>query len=791
MHESFANPPSDQRNSRPRICMKVPLNVLLVEDNENDALLLEAELERGGYEPRLKRVCTADQLKTCLHERSWDIVLSDYTMPVFNGLEALTVVKESGLDVPFIIVSGTMGEERAVMAMKAGASDFLVKGDLARLIPAVEREVREAKERDQRRAAEEALAAAQANFQTLVENSIVGIYVIQEGRFVYVNPIVTDILGYSAEELTSRPVLEFISPEDRSLARDNVQKRMEGLIKSIRYTLRMQRKNGGIAEVEVHGTRTDYKGVPSILGILLDISQRRQAEERFSRLFRASPVGITLTSMKEDVIIETNEAFLSMVGYESDALIGQRHTNLNLWNSDDKARIEDSLRRDGKVQNFEANLRRKDGETIQVLVSIEMLDVGGERNALAFFHDITEKRKMEAQFLRNQRMESIGTLAGGIAHDLNNALAPILMTAQMLRLRFQDSEVQEMLDILESSAQRGADMVKQVLTFARGLEGRHGTVQLKHLIRDMAAIGKHTFPKSIQIKEQIAKDLWTISGDATQLHQVALNLCVNARDAMPDGGILTLTATNVELDENSARLHREAKPGPYVELGIVDTGTGMPTHVQEHIFEPFFTTKGIGKGTGLGLSTVSSIVKHHHGFLVVETAEGKGTHFKIYLPAIATSAASAGAPQRPVLPSGNGEWVLVVDDEALIRDIARQMLQTFGYHVLVATNGAEAVAACAKHGGKIQVMITDLAMPVMDGSAAIEAVRAIDPNLKVIVASGSAFDSKKYHWDDRPTVRAIIEKPYTPEKLLTTLHKTLSASNRPAIIPITEAASEN
>jgi two-component system cell cycle sensor histidine kinase/response regulator CckA len=401
-------------------------------------------------------------------------------------------------------------------------------------------------------------------------------------------------------------------------------------------------------------------------------------------------------------------------------------------------------------------------------------DTSGQRRGIMTINtDITESKKLEQQFLRNQRMESIGTLAGGIAHDLNNALAPILMSAQLLRMRFDDSDMHKTLDVLEASAQRGADMVKQVLTFARGIEGSHGTVQLKHLIRDMVTMAKQTFPKAIQIREKVSKDIWPINGDATQLHQVLLNLCVNARDAMPEGGALTIAAENIQLDEHSARVHMEARPGPYTVLSVIDTGTGMPPHVQERIFDPFFTTKEAGKGTGLGLSTVRSIVKNHNGFLTLETAEHKGTHFKVYLPALASVSAAQAAAARPTLPSGNGEWVLVVDDEALIRDIARQMLQTFGYHVLVASNGAEAVATCATHVGKIRVMVTDLSMPIMDGTAAIAAVRIIDPNIKVIVASGSWVESKTKD-SEASTVRAVLVKPYTPETLLTTIHRVLS-----------------
>lgn len=761
--------------------MKASLNILLLEDCEDDAVLLEQQLKRAGCAARLRRVWSREQMTSALFEQNWDVILSDYTMPAFDGLDGLAVLKESGLDIPFILVSGTIGEERAVAAMKAGASDFLVKGDWTRLIPAIERELQDAQDRLCRRDAEKALKSAEANFRTLVENSIAGIYVIQQNKLVYANPTVCEILGYSMDELIARPLVDFVVPEERALVEENVRKRLQGAVNSIRYSLRMVRKNGTIAQLEAHGASTFYNGKPSILGILMDQSSHKEAEDRFSRMFNASPIGITLSSCFTGSILEANDAFLSLIDREREGVIGRCFSELTLWaNPGDEERILAEFQQRGRIENRELAIRGKSKETIHVLLSAERVEVGGQPRTLAFFHDITERKRMETQFLRNQRMESIGTLAGGIAHDLNNALAPILMSSQLLRFKFSDPEILRILDVVEASAQRGAGMVKQVLTFARGIEGKHGSVQVKHLVRDLLAMMNQTFPKAILLRDRVARDLWPITGDATQLHQVLLNLCINARDAMPNGGTLTLAAANVCLDDAFTRLYPEARPGPYVVLSVEDSGIGMPPQVRERVFEPFFTTKEQGKGTGLGLPTVRSIVKNHNGFLTFDTVEKKGTQFRVYLPAGAVeSALTEGA--HPVLPVGNGEWILVVDDEAMVRDIASQMLQSFGYHVLTAANGAEAVATCAKHAGKIRVMVTDLAMPIMDGAAAIEAVRTIDPNVRAIVASGSTLESVARHGEASLSVRAIIEKPYTPEKLLTTIHAVLHEEAGPKV----------
>ncbi len=422
----------------------------------------------------------------------------------------------------------------------------------------------------------------------------------------------------------------------------------------------------------------------------------------------------------------------------------------------EKGEFVEQISRNGSVLESRWNLMR--GED-------------GQPKAIMLINtDITETKRLEAQLLRNQRMESIGTLAGGIAHDLNNALAPILMSAQLVRLRTADAETLHVIDILEKSATRGAEMVRQVLTFARGMDGKESTVQLKHLINDIVSMARRTFPASVAIKEELPPDVWLVAGNPTQLHQVLLNLCVNARDAMPAGGTITLRAENLQLSEDGAGGHPDAKPGRYSMISVRDTGTGIPPQVLERIFEPFFTTKEPGKGTGLGLSTVQTIVKNHNGFLKVDTAENKGTEFRLFFPAASSDSTSADT-RSASLPAGNGEWILIVDDEALIRDIARQTLQAYGYHALVASNGVEAVTISAKNIGKISAMLVDMTMPLMDGPATIEAVRVVDPAIKVIVTTGSSGHGKQLQGDS--VTLPQLEKPYTPEQLLHSINDLL------------------
>lgn len=349
----------------------------------------------------------------------------------------------------------------------------------------------------------------------------------------------------------------------------------------------------------------------------------------------------------------------------------------------------------------------KDGK--EVIVSSRWTLVrdeqGKPKSILTVNTDITQKKQLEAQFLRAQRMESIGTLASGIAHDLNNLLAPILMTAQLLETQLHDQRSQRLLPILVTNAKRGANLVKQVLSFARGLEGEFTILQVRHLLLEIQHIAKETFPKSIEVYTDIAPGLWTVSGDATQLHQVLMNLCVNARDAMPHGGTLSISAENLFIDDSYARMHLDASVGPYIVITVADTGTGIPAEILERIFEPFFTTKEPGLGTGLGLSTVIGIIKSHSGFVNVFSEVGKGTQFKVYLPVV--EAMETVAAQNLEMPPGHGELILVVDDEAAIREITKTSLETYNYKVLTANDGIEAIALYAEHREKISVVLMD------------------------------------------------------------------------------------
>jgi PAS domain S-box-containing protein len=419
-----------------------------------------------------------------------------------------------------------------------------------------------------------------------------------------------------------------------------------------------------------------------------------------------------------------------------------------------------ALRKDGSVSNIESKgsvIRDSDGKIFRVIV---------------VSRDVTEEKRLAAQYLRAQRMESIGTLAGGIAHDLNNVLTPIMMAIEVLQGKVSDPVGLRTLSTIETSVKRGADIVRQVLAFGRGVKGDRILVQLKHIVKEVVKIADGTLSKSIKIKTDIPWNLWTVSADPTQMHQVLLNMLVNARDAMPRGGTLTISAENIKLDETYPRMHCKAIPGPYVCIVITDTGTGIPADIRDKIFEPFFTTKEIGMGTGLGLSTSLAIVKSHGGFINLDSDLGKGTTFRIYIPATGTSSSEEAASEEVAPPEGHGELILVIDDEAAIREISKETLEAYGYKAMTANDGAEGVALFAENKKNIKVVFTDIMMPVMDGTATILALKRIRPDVKIIAASG--FTTKEQFTTPLDSnIQAFLTKPYTAEKFLKVLAEVL------------------
>jgi PAS domain S-box-containing protein len=496
----------------------------------------------------------------------------------------------------------------------------------------------------------------------------------------------------------------------------------------------------------------------------------RRSEQHFRMLIESASDLITILS-REGVIQFQAPASERLLGYTPDIMVG--HSVFEWIHPNDAARVLSALQRalthPDTPMPVEYRVRHRDGGW-RTLESIGR-GIGGpaaEGFIVINSRDVTEQRQLEEQLRRSQKMEAIGQLAGGVAHDLNNALAPIMMSSELLRLEFPETGARY-LDIIQGSTKRGADMVKQLLTFAKGIEGERLLIQPRHLLKEMNKLIRGTFPKNIELRTLCATDLRTVLGDATQLHQVMLNLCVNARDAMPDGGTLTLEAKNVEIDAANARTHSEAQPGSYVLCQVTDTGTGISPETFDHIFEPFFTTKGPEKGTGLGLSTVIGIVKSHGGFVRVSSSPGQGSTFGVYLPASEITAGSAETtPQIETGFRGRGATILVVDDEAAVREVMRAVLTNLNFKVLTAGDGTAALASITESQLEISAVITDMHMPNMDGLAFVRVLKARIPQVGVIVASGRLDEPQEIEFQALG-VSALIDKPFTREKLVAAL----------------------
>jgi two-component system cell cycle sensor histidine kinase/response regulator CckA len=521
--------------------------------------------------------------------------------------------------------------------------------------------------------------------------------------------------------------------------------------------------------------------VIGLLGIARDITERKHAAQKMTEqaamLDQAQDVILLLDL--DNRITYMNGASERLLGLKPAEYLGKRSIELHP-SQDHEQLLRASRETLGKGEwHGELHLHTRHGaeifmDTRRTLI----LDPKGVPKAqLSISSNVTEKKRIETLALRNQRLESLGTLAGGIAHDLNNVLAPILMSIALLRLKVDDESGLRLLAMLEMNAERGAQLVRQVLAFGRGAEGQKTIVRPMKVAREIEQIVSDTFPKSILFEVESGPESWCVTGDPTQLHQVFLNLCVNARDAMPTGGTISLRIENMTLDESQVALNPGSKPGPYVAISVSDTGSGISKEIRDRIFEPFFTTKEIGKGTGLGLSTSMGIVQSHGGFITVASELGKGSTFKIHLPASAEPAALVFTPsEEPALPRGHNELILVVDDEEPILNVAKKTLERFGYRVVVATNGAAAVSLYALHRDTIAAVVTDMAMPIMDGPAMATALRAINPAIRIIGSSGlgASGDSSVAA---NAGVSDFIAKPYSAETLLNAIARVLTAGN--------------
>jgi PAS domain S-box-containing protein len=611
-------------------------------------------------------------------------------------------------------------------------------------------------------------------------------------RILFVNPAFEKVTGYRPDEVLGRSPRFMQGP---NTSQDEIL-RIEAALharKPVRAELLNFKKDGTAfwVEIEANTTRSPSTGVEYFVFIERDITERKKVEEAQREQQRAiATLFSNLPGMAYRCLGDGSWTmeFVSggcreLTGYEPEALIGNRLKSFEaIIEADDRKGVREIISRAverGDAFELTYRIRTREGELKWVWERGRAVPGpdGPVRTLEGFVTDITERKLLEAQVLQSQRLESVGTLAGGISHDLNNVFAPIMMAGDLLADKVADKDATQLLDVIAASARRGAELVRQILLFARGMEGPRVSVNPSSLFTEIKTFLESTLPKSIRVNFEISSGVTAISGDPVQLHQMLLNLAVNARDAMPNGGKLAFSATPASVAASSPRPHPDAVPGDFVRIDISDSGTGIPDILKGQIFDPFFTTKGVGRGSGLGLSTARSIVKAHCGFITFVSTEGIGTTFSIFLP---TAEAGLSKPIRdtakPVagpLPHGNGESILVVDDEESVRLIMRSTLESFGFRAVGAADGAEAVALFRSAPALFNMAVVDMQMPGLDGGKTILSLRHMRPDLPIVAASGLAT-SQNREQAAANGVRHFLEKPFSVETLIRTVHAAMA-----------------
>lgn len=760
--------------------MKHPLRILIVDDSAEDALLIVRELQRE-FAPHYERVETPEEMEAALGVGGWDAVISDYVMPRFSGLAALKLMHDRGSDLPFIMVSGRMGEAAAVEAMRAGAHDYLLKDRLSRLIPAIKRELREAVERRERRMAEEALSATEARFQSLVEQSLVGIFMLQEDIIIYVNPKFGEVFGYRPEELIERKnLLELVHSDDQIGVMTRFLRPLKEGSEPLHVFFRGKHRTGATVDLEVNGTRTVINGADAVIGTLLDITERRRAEAELSKLWQAveqSPVSVVITDLRGRIEY-VNPKFIEVSGYSEGELIGERPSIIKSGN------MEDAFYRDlwdticsGREWHGELQNRKKSGELYWESCSISAVKnpEGEITHFVALKEDVTERKFAIEQLRQVQKMEAVGQLAGGIAHDFNNLLTVINgYSTLLIRAMEENSPMRKEAEQILRAGERAADLTRQLLGFSRRQIMEPRVLDVNKQVKSVQKMLERLIGENIRLITSLAPDAGLIKMDPGQLEQIVMNLIVNARDASDTGGVITVETANCALDEGFTGTHPGSQAGSYVRLSVTDRGQGMTEEVKQRLFEPFFTTKEMGRGTGLGLATVYGIVKQCGGYIQVISEPGRGARFDIYLPR--TLETTEAQSRRQLDESIDTNYtILVVEDEPGVLNLVVHTLRMRGFKVLESTDPEQGIALFDKHEGDIDMLLTDVVMPFMSGPTLADILLGKKPDLKVLFMSG--------HMENRIGFEKTLEKgmqflpkPFAGDALIRKVRDTLQGT---------------
>jgi two-component system cell cycle sensor histidine kinase/response regulator CckA len=778
VHRTIANGP---------LTAAKPLRLLIADDDPNDLALCLRELRKSEISFHAETVTKRDDFIEKLRNLPVDIVLSDYRMKDWTGMDALALVKEICPDVPFILVTGTLGDDLAVQCIQRGVADYVLKEQLARLPMALRRAQEDQALRTAEANALEALRESEAHYRTLVENAPEAIVVLDADSqsFVDCNENALRLFALDRENLLQRLPRELsppTQPDGRSselASNEWVEKALAGAVPFFEWIVRNSK--GEDIPCEVHLVRLPSVNRRLVRGSIMDISARkhseaalRESQARYHSIVNNATYGIYWISL-EGELLDVNPALVQMLGYDTAAdLIAIGDSKLLFRDDSARAKLFETI---ASVRCVDAPVewKRKDGKIITVrLIGRAVKDMESSAECMeVIVEDITERIALEKQLVQAQKFEGIGQLAGGIAHDFNNMIGAIIGWADIGAEETEaSSRLRRHFEKIRQQADRAASLTKQLLAFARRQILEPRDMDLNKTVTETLSLLENVIGSNIEIRTHLATSLSLVRADPTQVEQVLMNLCINARDAMPGGGSLVIETTNHSLDAAYCTLQPLAKPGDYSVISVTDSGTGMDAATMDRIFEPFFTTKELGKGTGLGLATVYGIIRQHGGFIQVYSELEIGTTFRAYLPVSVASTASPNLAEdtRPV--RGGSETILVGEDHEGLRQLALETLTQLGYHVVLASDGEQVIKEFTSHSNNIDLLLLDVVMPKFSGPEVYARICAEKAGVPVIFATGYSADMALLNKAQQLGL-PVIQKPYTPRNLARKIREAL------------------
>lgn len=759
--------------------MSEPLNILIIEDSNADFLMVERHLKKKELSVRCRQVDTLNGLKEAISNESWDLVLADYSVPQLDFQENLNLLQAALPDLPVIMVTGTVGEEKAVELLKLGVCDFVLKDNLARLVPAIERSLKDTSERKARVAAELALRNSEVHFRSIFNKSpvAIGIGKATSGLMVEVNDALLLLYGYERDEMVGKTTTElnlYVNPDERT----EILRLIHECGQVANREVQIRRKSGENLMVLFSAELIELEGEFFIQVMLTDVTERKRTEENLRKLYMAveqSPMATVITDALGNIEY-VNPHFTLVTGYSFEEVLNK---NPRILKGDTPSEVYLTLWTTisaGNVWEGDFHNRKKDGTMFWEHTTISPIsnESGKITHYMATKEDITERRNMEEQLRQSQKMEAIGTLAGGVAHDFNNILSAILGYSHLILNEVKDNgQVIHYVEEIMAASKRAAVLTQSLLAFSRKQAVTLSVIDLNEAIKGNESFLRRLISEDIELKINCTEEPLTVLVDGSQIEQVIMNLVANARDAMLNGGKISIKTQPVTLSQEFVNVHGYGTLGSYAMVSVSDSGIGMDKETQSHIFEPFFTTKELGQGTGLGLSMAYGIVKKHDGFINVYSEPGTGTIFNIYLPAVQASALSGIKEVQEVTPlRGGTETILVCEDDAALRRLSKNVLGHYGYQVIEAVDGQDAVDKFVEYGESIDLVILDAIMPKKNGKLACDEMRIMRPDLKVVFVSGYTrdifADGKVFNENS-----IFIQKPVSPDVLLSKVREML------------------